>query len=207
MRKIGVAVLACLFALHHSASFAQSDAAFLKACPFVKGDPIAKVKEFYGIASDPEKLSKVTPGMTSYQYHFEQYGVWVFLDDRLLVNSVRFDRPFAGKIGGVAIGDDKDAIRHVKGGPPRQFQGVPDSDALQSRKQRKLDLLNALPDAAPKSQVIDAFVETARIDAQPITFTTAWAYNAGKPSFVRYDLGSEDDKVQSIIADSCAAEN
>jgi hypothetical protein len=164
--------------------------------------------ESEGIAVDPTKLDRPTPSSTSYEYHLQQYGVWVFFDDRLLINGLRFDKPFAGKIGGVAIGDDQAAVRRAKGEPSNQFRGLPDKDALEDRQQRRLDILNALPDPAPKERVMAAFREIARIDALPLDWNTAWTYNpaADKQSFFRYDFSATSGKVQSILANSCHAE-
>jgi hypothetical protein len=206
VRKLAVAVIAGLLLLNQRASFAQSELAFVKTCPFSKGDSVTKVKEFYGIASDPQKTGQTLPGTAFYQYYFPQYGVWVFLDDHLLILSLRFDRPFSGKIGGIAVGDRKEDVRLAKGEPARQFQGFLDSDAMENRKQRKQDILSALPDPTPKKQVLDAFAQITRIDELPSEFAMAWVYNPGQQSFVRYDIGATSNKVQVIIANSCAAE-
>jgi hypothetical protein len=169
-------------------------------CPLRKGDPVTKVKEFYGIAFAPKKLDKPWPSGTAFLYHFREYGVWVFFDSNLRIQSLRFDAPFGGKIGGIAIGDTKDQVRRVKGEPMRRFDGTLDAEALATRKRRKLDILDGLPDPAPKEQVLRAFKEIAGLDASPIPRATAWVFNPGSPSFVRYDFGSLSGRVQTIFA-------
>jgi hypothetical protein len=120
-----VGLTACFALTPHarsqSVSVAQSDGAFFTTCPFSKGETVPRVKDFYGTASDPMKLEQPVPSLSSYVYHFQQYGVWIFFDDRLLIRGLRFDEPFAGKIGGVAIGDDQATVRRVRGEPSKQF--------------------------------------------------------------------------------------
>jgi hypothetical protein len=206
MANLAIAALILIALLMPSPSSAQSDIALLTTCAFSKGDPIAKVKRFYGLASEPQTLRSVTPGGTAFQYHLEEYGVWVFFDDRLRVGSLRFDPPFRGKIEGVAIGDDADRVRLAKGQPARQFPGMPDPVANQRRQERVREILDALPDPTPKARVIEVFAEISRLTGAPPEFMTAWVYNPGKPSFVRYDVSSRDSKVQSILVNSCSPE-
>jgi hypothetical protein len=176
---------------------AEPDADLMNTCPFAKGDSITKVRAFYGTSAEPRKM-----GTAAYQFHFQQYGVWVFFDSDFLVASLRFDPPFGGKIDGVAIGATKDEVRAAKGEPTRQFQGMPDTEAAEARKQHNLDIVNALPDPAPKKQVLDAFAEIARLDAQPAAFMSAWIY--GQQPFVRYDFATKNGTVRMIFTNSCA---
>jgi hypothetical protein len=98
------------------------DSVFLKNCPLKKGDPLSKVKEFYGVSYDPQKSDPPTPSGIYYTYHFAKYGVYVFFDNFLQVATLRFDRPFSGKIDGVSVGDTKDEVVKLKGEPPTRFE-------------------------------------------------------------------------------------
>lgn len=203
-RQMGATIIAAI-ALAPSAGFAGTDSAFFRACSFAKGDPVATVQAFYGIHVDPHHLKTPTPNGTSYEYRFSQFGVRVFFDADLRVNGIRLDPPFAGSAGGVAIGDDEDRVRRVKGEPSRRFQGMPDPGVLEKRQRQKADLVASLPDPAPLEQTVRVMEQMARIDSEPPAFTTAWAYGSGTRDFVRYDLGSEDGKVEAILANSCDA--
>ena len=204
VRKIGGAIVA-LLALGPPACFAGTDSAFFRGCSFAKGDPVATVKTFYGIHVDPRKLKTPTPGGTSYEYRFSQFGVWVFFDAEMRVNGIRLDPPFAGSAGGIAIGDSENRVRRIKGEPPRRFQGVPDPGVLDKRNKRKAALVASLPNPAPLEQTVRVMEQMARIDSEPMAFTTAWAYGADTRDFVRYDLSSEDGKVEEILTNSCDA--
>lgn len=91
-------------------------------CPLSKGDSVDKVKEFYKISSDPQKLDKITPAGTVFQYYLPRYGTWVFFDNRLVVSGVRFDAPFYGAIHGVKIGANENDVRSLMGPPANTFQ-------------------------------------------------------------------------------------
>jgi hypothetical protein len=82
---------------------------------------VSKVKEFYHVSFEPQIWEKPSPGGTSYQYHFAEYGVYVFFDASKNVQSLRFDRPFAGKIDGVTVGASKEEVVRLKGEPVREF--------------------------------------------------------------------------------------
>jgi hypothetical protein len=206
MRKLTAAVPIAILLLMPSLGFARSETALLTSCAFSKGDAVEKVQQFYGVAYAPQKLASVTPAGAAFQYHFERYGVWVFLDDQLRVSGLRFDRPFRGKIDGVGIGDGAARLRAAKGEPARQFQGLPDMPAMQRREQRVQDILKALPDPVPKSRLMDSLAEAGSVGSAPVQFATAWVYDPGKASFVRYEISPADNKVQSILVTSCLPE-
>ena len=207
MRKL-VATIIAVIVLGQSACFAQTDSAFLKACAFAKGDPVDSVKAFYGIHVDPKKLPTITPGQTEYEYRFSQWGVWVFFNKDLRVTTIRFDAPFAGKIGGIVVGENVDQIRRLRGEPAHQFQGMPDAGALEERKREKADLLASLPHPASLEERLDMIDDMARIDNKWPLMMTAWTYGDLKTrDFVRYDISPEDSKVHSILAASCEKES
>jgi hypothetical protein len=204
MRILSLAALAATIAVAPLAAFAQSDDKFLTVCPFSKGDPVSKVRQFYALANEPQRLDKVTPGGTAFQYHLAESGVWVFFDNALVVSSVRFDAPFQGKIRGIGVGDDADHIRALKGEPARKFQGFLDNLASENREQKVLDIINALPDPSPKAQVARAFERIVNLEKAPPDFTAAWVYNPGGIGAVTYDIGIRG--VQSILTSSCQPE-
>jgi hypothetical protein len=98
------------------------DPELLVNCPLLKGYSVDKVKELYGIASDPLKLEKITPAGTAFQYYLAKYGTWVFFDNQLVVSGVRLDAPFHGTIHGVKIGANENDVRSLMGPPANKFQ-------------------------------------------------------------------------------------
>jgi hypothetical protein len=199
-KLVWIFTLTVLLFAFQDAAFSQDDSMFRLRCSLNKGDTVDKVKKFYNISSDPKKWDRPTPGGTAYQYHFPEYGVWVFLNPNLQISSLRFDRPFAGKIGDVAIGDTKDDVLRIKGKPGSESDGLPDQEVMEKRGKLKRDILDALPDPAPKRLVMKAFEEIAGLDASPPAFCTAWIYKVGTPSFERYEFGSLSGRVQSILS-------
>jgi hypothetical protein len=204
LQKLGLVIFAAMMTTAPLAIAAQTDDILLTACAFSKGDPASKVKQFYGLASEPRRLEKPIPGGTTFDYHPTQYGVWIFFDNALVVSSVRFDAPFRGKIGGIAIGDDVDRVLSIKGEPARKFQGFADAVASERRQQKVLDVINALPDPSPKVQVATAVEQIINLVKAPPELTTAWVYNPEKPGSIRYDIGIAG--VQSILVTSCQPE-
>jgi len=204
MAKIAFAILVSMLALAPVVSLAQNDHSPLTSCRLSQGEPVTTVKQLYGIADGPKEMEHTTPGGTSFQYHLEEYGVWVFFDNRMLVNSLRFDAPFRGKIAGVAIGDTSDQVRSVNGEPARQIRGLPDSAEFRARDEHIHEILNALPDLTPKAQVAETFKEISHIQSAPVEYYTAWLYNPGRPSFVRYDISPKDNRVRTIFIGSCS---
>jgi hypothetical protein len=184
-----------------------SGAGAQEACPTREGDTIDAVRKQYGLSADPAPLARKTPGGTAYQYSLVERGIFVFFDAGGRVASMRFNRPFAGRIAGVAIGDSKDKVRALRGEPQSTMpQAMPDMYDLEDRRRRKAALIEALPDPAPRAEVRRAFEDMGKIDAQPIRYLTGWVYKAGSPNFARYDFGSPNDTVQIVFARSCAVE-
>jgi hypothetical protein len=174
-------------------------------CPIKQGDPIDAVKRHFSINVEPAKQPRVTPGGTAYQYQLSGLGIWIFFDANQRVTTMRFEPPFFGSIGGVRVGDTKEAVRRARGEPQRIMdQGMPDMADLAARRQRKQELIDRLPDPAPRREVQQAFQEISRIDAQPPKWLTAWVYSPGTPNFVRYDFGGPDDTVQIIFSARCS---
>jgi len=185
--------------------FSASAALAQQPCLLKEGDSLEAAKRQFGIDANPTRQASVTPGGTTYQYSLPDLGVWIFFDSRLRVSSLRFNKPYAGKVAGVAIGDDKDHVRRLLGEPQSVMsQGMVDVGDLQARRDEKKMLLDLLPDPAPRHQVMRAFEEMQRIDARPFKYMTGWIYNARSPDFVRFDFGSPGDTVQIIFSRRCA---
>jgi hypothetical protein len=94
----------------------------------------------------------------AFYYHLEKYGLWVFFDQNRTVRMIRLDAPFNGKVGGVGIGDSREAMLSRKGKPTEEIAGF-----------------NA----------------------------TSWVYYRTADRFVRYEISPINNKVESIMADSC----
>ena len=174
---------------------------FLESCPIKAGDSVEQVKEFFKITEDPTHSASLAPGGPSYTYHFPAYGIYIFFDDAKLVRTLRFEPPFTGKVEGVSIGDSKDQILKLKGEPTKRFRGFYDSVALDARRRRKFDILDSLPDPAPKELVRKAFAEIAAIDRLPYPFAQAWAYTSNERRLLRYDLSEVNGKVLMVFTD------
>jgi hypothetical protein len=200
-RKGNAVVLFLMLLFVASESFAEDDDKFYTECAISKGDSVDKVKQFYRIPVDPQEIAPPAP--FRYQYHLGEYGIWVFFDELKQVSSLRFDAPFRGRIGGIAIGDTADRLRSVRGEPALQRMGLPDITQQRKREQQVQALLNALPDPAPKSKVLETFAEINRIRSAPPKWNTAWLYDPSEPSFVRYEIGPDDNRVQLILVNSC----
>ena len=205
MAKLLIAALLTVYVLIDPA-LAQSDAFLFTQCRISKGDPADKVMTLYGVSGAPERLTGASPAGATFQYHLERYGIWVFFDEHLTVRSLRFDAPFRGRIAGVAIGDDAEQVRRANGAPARLISGLPDAAAVQRRKDSVREILEALPDPSPKRQVLDAFAAIAHLNAEPPVLMSAWVYNLGEPSFMRFDIGASDNKVRTILVNSCSAD-
>ena len=174
-------------------------------CLLKEGDSLEAVKRQFGIDANPTRQANVTPGGTAYQYSLPDMGVWIFFDSRLRVSSLRFNKPYAGKVAGVGIGDSKDSVRRLLGEPQSVMsQGMVDVADWEARREEKKMLLDLLPDPAPKHQVMRAFEEVQRIDTRPLKYMTGWIYNARSPDFVRFDFGAPGDTVQIIFSRRCA---
>jgi hypothetical protein len=199
MQKRILALIACL-ALPGSAGAQE-------ACPTREGDTVDAVRKQYGLSADPAKLPRATPGGAASQFSLVERGILIVFDSGGRVTTMRFSRPFAGKVGGVAIGDGKDTVRKLRGDPQTiTAQGTPDMLEIEDRRKRKQALLDALPDPVAKAEVLRVFEDMRRIDAQPIRFLTGWLYKPGTADYARYDFGSPNDTVQVIVARSCKVE-
>jgi hypothetical protein len=193
------AVMMAFTGLHHGVAHAQQD------CPIRTGDPVEAVKQHFRLDAEPFKYPKPTPGGAAYHYQLADRGVWIFFDNALRVTNMRFNAPFAGKVGDVAVGDSKEAVRRVHGEPNSiMSQGMVDTRAFESRQRRKQQLIDGLPDPAPRSEVMRAFEQMKRIDAEPFPYLTAWIYYPRTPDFVRFDFGA-DDRVQIVFSSHCSS--
>jgi hypothetical protein len=203
MRKRIPSVLFLMLTFVVSESFAQDDTKFYTECAFSPGDSIDKVKQFYGVAAEPEITQNVQGGGHFYKYDLKQYGISMTLDDHMRVAGLRFAAPFRGRIGGIAIGDTADRVRSLRGEPTQQNRGAADLTPIKNRDQQIQVLLDALPDPVPKSEALKTFAEIKRIWNTPIKFNSQWVYDPGKRSVLYYEFGAEDNKVQTVAVHDC----
>ena len=94
--------------------------------PIKQGDPISKVKEFYGLDSDPRPYKSA---QDPWLYDLSQYGILIFLDKTFSVYVIRFDVGFKGKIEGIGIGDTEETMLKLKGEPGKRWDFGPDEEA------------------------------------------------------------------------------
>ncbi len=172
------------------------------SCPINVGDSLDKVKAFYKVEDEPKQE---TVPQLSYMYHFKQFGVYIFFDSSKTVKSLRFDPPFMGKFGGIAIGDSKEKLLQQRGRPAKTFQGYPDFTEIETRKIQQEKIVSSLPDPAPKGYVRNAISQILDIEHQPLQYLEAWLYN-GASGFTRYDLNKNSGAV-SIIFSSVGSDN
>ena len=171
---------------------------YLHNCPLKKGDTLASVKEYYRIGPDPQVVEKPSAGGSYFIYQLREYGVTVYFDENKLVQDLRFERPFAGKVAGLSIGEDKSQVTSAYGEPVRKTQALPDTELLEARWKRKLEILDNLPDPAPKDSVRKAFAAIEGINALPYTYSTAWIYKNPDGMMLRFDISSVSNRIQSI---------
>lgn len=206
MKKIIlISVFTGLWACCSGVANADTKLTFLNSCPFQVGDPIEKVKKFYGVNHEPMKMVRITPNGSVARYHFPEYGVWVFFDENTRIKVLRFDRPFTGKIGRIAIGDSMETVRQTWGEPLRVIRGLPDQDLHAELARKRQKVLDALPDPAPKQAVLKMLDDLARLNFATAdkTFMTAWIYKTG--GHLSFDFGVISNQVQTILSDSCYA--
>lgn len=181
---------------------AGADNEFLQNCPLKKGDPLLRVKEFYRISAEPKLLEKLPPGVTGYFYHFPEYGVYIYFNGNKNIIAMQFGRPFSGKIERISVGDAKEYVASIHGEPVKKAQGLLDVDLIESRKKRKLEIVESLPDPSPKDQIRKAFLAIDEVNSLPVTFSTAWVFKSREGANIRYDIGSTSNKVQTIMSDN-----
>jgi hypothetical protein len=174
---------------------------YLHYCPLKKGDPISTIKEFYQIGAEPKALNnKGGAGTPSYAYDFKEYGVTIFLDENWRILHLIFKRPFGGKIEGIRVGDHAPELIEKKGQPFTKVQGAPDLAQREAWSKRKREIIEQLPNPAPKEQVMQAFAAVEQVNSQPLLFSSGWVYKSAEGA-VRYDIGATEDQVQGIVSE------
>lgn len=186
---------------------------FREECSFRRWDTVDAVKAFYGVDYDPieepSPLAGKSPEAREFfrsgsYYRFPDFGVWIFFAADRRIATIRFDHPFSGRIGGVAIGTTRGELERIKGKPARSFIpfgiGLPDQEFLKAQEDRKRALVGSLPDPVPKRDVVKVLEALAAIDREPLQYTTPLTYKD-----FRYDIGLAGT-VQTIIAPSCMNE-
>jgi len=192
------ALLACL--VWAGAASAAED--YLHYCPLKKGDPISTVKEFYQIGTEPKALNnKGAAGTPSYVYEFKEYGVTIYLDENWRVLHLTFKRPFGGKIEGIRVGDHAPELIEKRGQPYTKVQGMLDLGQREAWSKRKREIIEQLPNPAPKDQVMKAFAAVEQVNAQPLLFSSGWMFKGADGVVVRYDVGVTEEVVQEVLSE------
>ncbi len=194
--------LFCAFCTNWALAEEISHSDRLSSCPIKLGDPSSKVARFYRIDSAPElayELQTSDGKERVYQYHLSEYGVWVFFDSELQVQSLRFEAPFKGAIGGVLVGSMKADVMRLKGRPSSEINGLPDEEFISEKLARKRRLIELLPDPASKGSVRGAFEAILGIEDEIVPINEAWIYKNGR-FFSRFEFGSRSGRVQVILS-------
>lgn len=108
--------------------YSQAGQLSISACDIKPGINIEQFKSEFSVHENPKTMiTEATrpEGMDDQEimsmnrkfYHFDNYGVWVFFDMKGKFKNIRFERPFAGTVGGIMIGDSIKKIFEVKGTP------------------------------------------------------------------------------------------
>lgn len=90
---------------------------------FKIGDDVTTVKTGLHTNLDPEPMESSMPTSISNPnsgktfIHLRTKGIWAFFNKKEIVESIRFDAPFAGSIAGVKLGDSEKTVRTVMGKP------------------------------------------------------------------------------------------
>jgi hypothetical protein len=175
---------------------------YLHYCPLKKGDPISTIKEFYQIGAEPMALNnKGGAGTPSYAYDFKEYGVTIFLDENWRIVHLIFKRPFGGKIEGIRVGDQAPELIEKKGKPLTKVQGALDLAQREAWSKRKREIIEQLPNPAPKEQVMKAFAAVEQVNSQPLLYSSGWVYKNADGVAVRYDIGATEEQVQGIVSE------
>jgi hypothetical protein len=95
---------------------------FDEHCPIRRGDSADTVMSRLGLDKEPEVYQPSSSSPPGYQHRAESLGIWVFYDASKIVRTIRLDSPFAGKVGGVAIGTPRNQVRAVLGKPSWGFE-------------------------------------------------------------------------------------
>lgn len=194
--------LLCAFCTNCAHAEQISDSDYLSSCPIQLGDSSSKVATFYRLDAPPElayELETSDGKERVYQYHLGKYGVWVFFDSGLQVQSFRFEAPFKGAIGGVLVGSLKADVMRRIGRPSKETSGLPDEEFISEKLIRKRQLIERLPDPASKSSVREAFETILKIENEVVPNNEAWIYKNGR-IFYRYEFGSRSGRVQVILS-------
>lgn len=184
-RRVISFLAALAFTFHMEANAGDK---FLVSCPISIGDSVAKVKEYFQIVEEPMPADKAFPLAPDYTYHFPAYGIYIFFDSSKRVARLRFESPFAGTIDGVSVGGSKENVLSLKGEPAKRFEGMPDTISTESRKKLKAEVIDSLPDPAPKELFRKVISQIAEIDSQAPLRMEAWLYKSSERGLLRYDF-------------------
>jgi hypothetical protein len=133
--------------------------------------------------------------------------MYIFFDTSLQVQSLRFEAPYVGKIGGISVGMFLSKMKQIRGEPVRPaYQGFLDSFDRQRKQEMRKQSVNELPDLVPKSQVVALVEELTKQLTAPPVFMQAYSYGNSTSGglWSRYDVSPTTDKVSIILSNSCS---
>jgi len=124
-QKASMALAALVMVL--PAAFAQQSP--LAGIAFKLGDDVETVKAALKTNIDPEPMESLAPSFANMNagktfIFLRTKGIRVFFNKKGIAETIRFDPPFSGEIGGVKLGDTEKKVRELKGKPikaPSQF--------------------------------------------------------------------------------------
>jgi len=100
------------------AAFAQQSS--VAGISFKLGDDVETVKAALKTNIDPEPVESNLPAFANTNksvLFLRTKGIRVFFNKKGIAETIRFDPPFSGAIGGVKLGDTEKKVREVKGKP------------------------------------------------------------------------------------------
>jgi hypothetical protein len=85
--------------------------------------PIKIGDTYQKIASAYQTSQQIEPSTFGHPFlHLQKFGIWFFFDKNNAIDEIRFDRPFAGRVMGVAIGDTISFVEKTIGEPTRSSE-------------------------------------------------------------------------------------
>jgi hypothetical protein len=187
------------------------------SCPFERNQPLEAVQRFYSLTDEPKPLEQPSDSGSVSYYNLQQFGVWLFFSADRKLRRLRFEAPFDGKIGGVAIGDLAEDVLRRRGEPsgivPGMIEGwappgtpgtpgAPGGPSIVPTSPRQ-------PDGLLKTQW-PAQQPAKPAPGQPVPqqqwlpiFMRGLVYGSEAVGAVRYDIAMRDRRVRVIFATDC----
>lgn len=91
---------------------------------FKLGDDVARVKSALGTSTEPEPMARNTtlpsnmdPNRGKTFLHLRTKGIWTFFNAQGILETIRLDAPYAGKVKGIGLGDSAAKLKATLGPP------------------------------------------------------------------------------------------